>query len=360
MATPTGKGRELDAFNDQLRANPEYRSFLASIGVNPDAAVHLSGQQRSSVEGWLRQRVPELAGKFQIDPAGNVNTDHGMSTAWTNPWFRAGLIGAAAAGTMGAAGVFGGAAGGAGAAGGGAAAAAGGAAASGVGAGTGAALAAGAGGGLWGSIGRFAGSAAGQQLIGAAGQIINGRVQAGANDRAAEAQERSAREALDFEKKVYDDEVRDFEPYKAAGASSIARLSDMAGQSRAPVTADSLMASGHLDRPSYQAPQPIDYSQSPGNASARLSDMLNRRPAPSPSPDTYGTYRSDVPPPMRPAGQPGGAPNQGPSRQAPPQQAPPPQQQMVTLQSPDGESRQFAANDPRVPRLLQAGARKVA
>ena len=32
--TPKGKGRELDRFNDALRAHPEYRAFLRSIGVN--------------------------------------------------------------------------------------------------------------------------------------------------------------------------------------------------------------------------------------------------------------------------------------------------------------------------------------
>jgi hypothetical protein len=96
---PTGKGRGNDSFNDHLRADSAYRAEMRSLGVNPDAKVKLSGEQRAHMERWVRQKCPALPGKFQIDPAGNVNTDHGLSTAWSNPYFRTALI---AGGTLGA------------------------------------------------------------------------------------------------------------------------------------------------------------------------------------------------------------------------------------------------------------------
>lgn len=107
---PRREGHGLDRFNDALRMNPEYRSFLQSVGVNPDGPVRLSSAQRSHAERWVRQRFPDLGGKFQIDPAGNINTDHGASTAWSNPYFRYPLLAAGAVGTAGALGAFSGAA----------------------------------------------------------------------------------------------------------------------------------------------------------------------------------------------------------------------------------------------------------
>ena len=137
MPTPRNEGQSLNQFNDQLRAHPEYQAFLRSIGANPNGALRLSGAQRSQAERFVRSKFPDLPGKFQIDPAGNVNTDHGLSTAWSNPYFRYPLLAAGALGTAGALGAFGGAAGAAGT-GGGAGAGAGAGAAGGVSAGVGA------------------------------------------------------------------------------------------------------------------------------------------------------------------------------------------------------------------------------
>jgi hypothetical protein len=98
----SGKGTQLNQFNASLRANEEYRAFLRSLGVNPDRPVNLSGQQRAAAERWIMQRYPnQVAGKLQVDPAGNVNTDHGVSTAWSNPAFRYPLIAGGAALTAG-------------------------------------------------------------------------------------------------------------------------------------------------------------------------------------------------------------------------------------------------------------------
>lgn len=206
MPAPTREGRGLDAFNDQLRANPEYRAFLQSIGVNPDAAIRLSGRQRSQVEDFVRQQHPDLAGKFQIDPAGNINTDHGVSTAWSNPAFRYPLLAAGAIGTAGALGAFGGL----GAVGGTGATSSAGlfpgafqgslSAGSLLGTAPGAAGAAGGGGmGFFGSLGRFFGGNAGGRLIDAAGNLIGNQIQSGANDRATEIQDRYLRDALAYQ-----------------------------------------------------------------------------------------------------------------------------------------------------------------
>jgi hypothetical protein len=51
---------------------------------------------------------------------------------------------------------------------------------------------------------------------------------------------------LQFEKGVYNNHVRDFAPYQAAGNASIARLSDLVGQKREPVTAQGLYNSGRV------------------------------------------------------------------------------------------------------------------
>lgn len=98
LRAPTKKGKETDSFNDFMRVDPEYRDFLTQMGVDPDMPVKLSGQQRSSAEKFIRGRFPDLPGKFQVDGAGNINTDHGISTAWSNPYFRTALI---AGGTLG-------------------------------------------------------------------------------------------------------------------------------------------------------------------------------------------------------------------------------------------------------------------
>lgn len=276
MSTPTGKGREFDAFNDDWRADPEVRAKLQSMGVNPDAPMRLSGGQRAELEQFGRQKFPEMDGKFQIDPAGNWNTDHGLSTAWSNPYFRTALI---AGGTLGvgmavapaAFGIGAGGSAGASAGAGGAAAAGGGAAAAGGGISAGTvASAAGAGGGFWGTAGRFLGSRAGEALIGA-GTNIAGNVMADRADRrAGEAEERMFREGLEYEKErdrydrtwaeedrgfrrgVYDRAVQDFAPFQQQAPQVAARLSEMAGRVPVPVTAEGLYGMG--DVPAMRPP----------------------------------------------------------------------------------------------------------
>lgn len=69
--------KQLDQFNQSLRADPEYRQLLQSMGVNPDAPVKLNGNQRKQIEQWVRAKKGDI-GKLTIDEAGNVNQKEGF------------------------------------------------------------------------------------------------------------------------------------------------------------------------------------------------------------------------------------------------------------------------------------------
>jgi len=208
---PSGNNAGMDRFNDQLRANPQYRAFLQSLGVNPNGPIRLTGHQRSRAEQFVRAQFPQLASKFQIDPAGNVNTDHGLSTAWSNPYFRYPLLAAGAVGTAGALGAFGGAAGAGGAAGTGAGVlpssslatmplGQAGAAMAGTSAAPGLVGASGAP-GFFSSVRQWAGTPGGREAIGLGGQLLGGYMQHRANSQAADDQLAYLREALAEERR---------------------------------------------------------------------------------------------------------------------------------------------------------------
>lgn len=110
MALNPDSQMSIDQFNAQLRANPEYRAFLQSMGANPNGPLHLSDQQRKQAAAWVQQRFGGI-GKLEIDPAGNLNQDEGFSKHWK--WIvpaavGAGTLGLGAAGVGPLAGLFGG------------------------------------------------------------------------------------------------------------------------------------------------------------------------------------------------------------------------------------------------------------
>ena len=70
--------RALDQFNQSLRADPLYREFLQSLGVDPNRPLKLSDDQRKKADAWIRTNVGDSEG-LQVDPAGNVNQDEGWS-----------------------------------------------------------------------------------------------------------------------------------------------------------------------------------------------------------------------------------------------------------------------------------------
>lgn len=95
---------DLNLFNQQLRANPAYRQFLQSMGVNINTPTwHLSGDQRSRAEQWVNANVRNL-GNLQIDPAGNANQDEGFSK-YAKDWKTYAIGGGAALGGLGLAGL---------------------------------------------------------------------------------------------------------------------------------------------------------------------------------------------------------------------------------------------------------------
>ncbi len=121
---PNMQQGQIDQVNQQLRANPQYREFLRSMGVNPDLPIKLSDKQRKQTAEWVRSNVGDIGG-LEIDPAGNINQDEGFSKhgKWIIPAaIGAATLGIGAAGAGPLAGLFAGG-GGSAAAGGGAAAA---------------------------------------------------------------------------------------------------------------------------------------------------------------------------------------------------------------------------------------------
>ncbi len=182
---------EINRFNEQWRASPQYRQILTQVGANPDGPLHLSNDQREAVKRLMEQAGFQIP-KGEIDPAGNVNEDEGFSkhAKWIIPAaIGAATLGVGALGAGPAAGLFGGLGGGSAAGGG---AAAGGALASssiptslamgavpGIGAAAGGAGAAG-GLGLLGTIGKYSGA------IGDVGSVLSGAAQGSAAQRNAE------------------------------------------------------------------------------------------------------------------------------------------------------------------------------
>ena len=100
---PQNNGVTLNQFNDALRASPAWQAFMQRSGQNP-ASVRLSDSQRQALQRELEGAGMVFPRGMEIDPAGNINQDQGMSRLWANPWFRWSVIGGAALATMGAAG----------------------------------------------------------------------------------------------------------------------------------------------------------------------------------------------------------------------------------------------------------------
>lgn len=102
--------------------------------------------------------------------------------------------------------------------------------------------------GFFSSIGKFLGSNLGQQAIETGGQLVGGAMQARAAGQATDAQLAAQREALQFEKDIYANDVRDFAPYQAAGNQSIGRLSELAAAPRPSMTSGDIYGSGSIPR----------------------------------------------------------------------------------------------------------------
>lgn len=104
---PTRNGIPLDRFNDALRESPAWQAFMRNAGYDVAAGpqrIRLSDAQRRQLQGQLERAGFRFPSGMQIDPAGNVNQDQGVSAAVRNPWIMVPVIAGATLATMGAAG----------------------------------------------------------------------------------------------------------------------------------------------------------------------------------------------------------------------------------------------------------------
>ena len=172
MPVPTRQTseRDLDQWNQQLRASPVYLDFMRSQGLGTDGRVRLSDRQQADLERRLASSGMAVPSGMHIDQGGNLNQ---KNTLLRNIGIGAAIGGGALTG-LGALGAFGGAgAGGAGAA------------ASAVPAATGAAGAAGAGGAAMaaGSGGILSGLSRLLQFAGPVSELLTGAARGAAGER---------------------------------------------------------------------------------------------------------------------------------------------------------------------------------
>lgn len=303
MATvPTDNGVTLDQFNQALRASPAWSDYLRRQGYQrpTEQAIKLNDRQRKGLQRELEATGMVFPKGMEIDPAGHINQDQGMSRLWANPVFRWSVIGGVALASLGAAGwgplagVMGGG-GGAGAA---------------VGAGAGASTVAGAA-GTAGAVSSLPAWLAPTLQYGlpVAASIYGGHQQGRALTESARIEADYANRALaaaqeeqqyrrkfdederDHRRTQFADYTRGLEPYRAAGASSVDYASRLLGNS-------SYQPLGS------QAPRSVGAGQTPAAAQA--------------------------------------APQGAPQAPAPGMSSPqaPAQERMVMIQAPSGQSRQ--------------------
>lgn len=80
----------------------------------------------------------------------------------------------------------------------------------------------------------------------ALGSIGAAKIGSNASKRAADQQTQANREALDFEKQVYANDLADYEGLKGAGNQALVRLGDLLTQPRTPATAAGVMGAGQV------------------------------------------------------------------------------------------------------------------
>lgn len=178
MANLKQDERGQNDLNVQLHSQPWYQDFLRTSGQNP-TRVHLSDQQRHTLEALAAQHGVTLPSGVQFDPSGNVNEQHGFAgqPGWLKGLEIAGALAPAAIfGAPALAGAFGAGGGGGAAAGGGLAASVGAPAATEA--------------GIFGAAGAGGAAASTGGILGglsAAGRLAGGVLGTRAQNRAAEA-----------------------------------------------------------------------------------------------------------------------------------------------------------------------------
>lgn len=76
--TPNIHGRgtrqsDVDKFNEQMRANPEYQALIATMKHDSKGQVSLSDKDRARVAEWLASKGVNVNNGLKIDQAGNIN-----------------------------------------------------------------------------------------------------------------------------------------------------------------------------------------------------------------------------------------------------------------------------------------------
>lgn len=168
-------------------------------------------------------------------------------------------------------------------------------------------------------------------LVGGGLGLYGANKAAEAADRAAEYQDKALQRAIDLQRDMYQQDRNDRAPYRAAGQGSIGRLGHL------------LAVPGFESGATAFQPQPGPFDQPPRDSLPTLppaGQSMNLGNLGQASPGV-------VPPQMQ--GMPG---MQAPSM------PPPMGGQMVTLQAPDGEIRQFPMSEAQ--RLIARGARRLA
>lgn len=305
--------------------------LFAQIGVQPGpsgnySTVQLTDAQRRQMKALLQAegRLPRGA---DIDTAGNANEPEGFKKE-LKKWGP--IAGGAALTAFGIPGVFPGVFSGAGAAAGAAASAtkaaggllpAYGASPAVLAAGTGAGGSMAAGGGFWSSLGKFLGSPGGAMAIGAGGNIAGNWLAARGANRAADAKLEANREALDWEKDLYN--------------TAQTRLSDLVAPPLVRPTAESTFAAGQLPA-----------------GGARLSDLSRSSPVIDLSRQREGVSGTN---PVREGLREGDAPTLS-GLSGPPAVAG--GGGLVRVQAPDGEIRELPVQ--QAAQAIRLGARRVA
>lgn len=84
----------INDFNGQMRAQPWYQDWFRQNGLDPNH-VQLSHEQRNALQQLVIQKggvPPDAFNDMKIDPAGNLNTEHGFASQPT--WLKGIEIGA--------------------------------------------------------------------------------------------------------------------------------------------------------------------------------------------------------------------------------------------------------------------------
>lgn len=77
---PTQNGPQLDGGNDAMRGTDWWQAYIASQGFKLDGSpIRLNDNQRKELQRIAEQHGMRFDGHMQIDPAGNVNQDQGVS-----------------------------------------------------------------------------------------------------------------------------------------------------------------------------------------------------------------------------------------------------------------------------------------